>query len=85
MSRKYFFQLGHRRSLFAATPVFAVPSFYLGNQLDASLLPPDNELKKWSINGYIKQLPWDSSIIARYTQSKLTNNIDLTSHCGRRA
>ena len=28
-----------------------------------SLLPPDNELKKWSFNGYIKQLPWDSAII----------------------
>ena len=45
--------------------------------LDASLLPPDNELKKWSLNGYIKQLPWDSAIIARFTQSKLTNNVGL--------
>ncbi len=42
--------------------------------LDTSLLPPDNELKKWSFNGYIKQLPWDSAIIARFTQSKLTNS-----------
>ena len=32
-------------------------------------------LKKWSINGYIKQLPWDSAIIARFTQSKLDEQL----------
>ena len=58
---------------------FQWTNFYLRNGLDASLLPPDNELKKWSLNGYIKQLPWDSAIIARFTQSKLTNNVGLTS------
>ena len=45
--------------------------------LDTTLLPPDNELKKWSFNGYIKQLPWDSAIIARFTQSKLTNSVGI--------
>ena len=47
--------------------------------LDTTLTPPDNDLKKWSFNGYIKQLPWDSAIIARFTQSNLTNSVDLTS------
>ena len=55
------------------------PNFYMRNGLDTTLLPPDNELKKWNLSGYWKQLPWDSAIIARYSQSKLTNNIDLTS------
>ena len=52
-------------------------NFYMRSGQDYSLLPPDNELKKWSLNGYIKQLPWDSAIIARYTQSKLTNNFGI--------
>ena len=32
-----------------------------------------------AFNGYIKQLPWDSAIIARFTQSKLTNSFGIAS------
>ncbi len=54
-------------------------NFYMRSGLDMSLLPPDNELKKWTLNGYVKQLPWDSAILARFTQSKLTNSVGLDS------
>ncbi len=78
-SKQYGLKLAYMQSKFTdANDLMQWPNFYMRNQLDTSLLPPDNDLKKWSLNGYIKQLPWDSSIIARYSQSKLTNNIGLT-------
>ncbi|MEO8675417.1 MAG: MtrB/PioB family outer membrane beta-barrel protein [Casimicrobiaceae bacterium] len=55
------------------------PNFYMRNGLDTTLLPPDNDLKKWALSGYIRQLPWDSAIIARFTQSKLENSFGVTS------
>ena len=79
-SRQYGFKIAFLDSKFTnANDSFQWTNFYLGSGLDASPLPPDNELKKWSINGYIKQLPWDSAIIARFTQSKQTSDIGLTS------
>ena len=74
-SRQYGFKLAFIDSKFTdANDSLQWTNFYMRSGLDTSLLPPDNELKKWSFNGYIKQLPWDSAIIARFTQSKLTNS-----------
>jgi outer membrane protein OmpA-like peptidoglycan-associated protein len=79
-SKQYGFKLAFMQSKFSdANDFMQWPNFYMRNQLDTLLLPPDNDLKKWSINGYVKQLPWDSAIIARFTQSKTTNSIGLTS------
>jgi hypothetical protein len=52
-------------------------NFYMANVQDTSLLPPDNELKKWSLNAVARQLPWDSTLQARLTQSKLTDGFDV--------
>ena len=79
-SRQYGLKLAYIQSKFTdANDFMQWPNFYMRNGLDTTLLPPDNELKKWSLNGYWKQLPWDSAIIARYSQSKLTNSVGLTS------
>ncbi len=77
-SRQYGIKLAYIDSKFTDdNDTLQWTNFYMRSGLDYSLLPPDNELKKWSLNGYIKQLPWDSAIIARFTQSKLTNNIGI--------
>jgi outer membrane protein OmpA-like peptidoglycan-associated protein len=79
-TKQYGFKLAYFESKFSdGNDVMQWTNYYMRNGLDMSPLPPDNELKKWSLNGYIKQLPWDSAIIARYTQSKLTNDVGLTS------
>lgn len=49
-------------------------NFYMRNALDTSILPPDNDLTKWSLNATVRELPWDSHILFRATQSKLTNS-----------
>ena len=78
-SKQYGFKLSYIDSKFSnGNDSFQWTNFYMRSGLDASLLPPDNELKKWNISGYIKQLPWDSAIIARFTQSKQTSNVGLT-------
>ena len=67
-TKQYGLKLAYMPSKFTdANDFMQWPNFYMRNGLDTTLLPPDNELKKWSINGYVKQLPWDSAIIARYT------------------
>ncbi|MFO1303385.1 MAG: MtrB/PioB family outer membrane beta-barrel protein [Burkholderiales bacterium] len=53
-------------------------NFYLLNGLDNSLLAPDNDLQKWTLTGLWRDLPWDSHINFRVTQSKLTNSISTT-------
>ncbi len=79
-TRQYGFKLAYLDSKFTSSnDAFQWTNFYMRSALDTSLLPPDNDLKKWSLNGYIKQLPWDSAIIARFTQSELTNSLGLTS------
>ncbi len=78
-SKQYGFKLSYIDSKFTnGNDSMQWTNFYMRSGLDASLLPPDNELKKWNISGYIKQLPWDSAIIARFTQSKQTSNVGLT-------
>ena len=77
-SRQYGLKLAYLDSKFTdGNDSFQWTNFYMRSGLDTTLTPPDNELKKWSINGYIKQLPWDSAIIARYTQSELTNSFGI--------
>ena len=77
-TRQYGFKLAYLDSKFTdGNDTFQWTNFYMRSALDTTLLPPDNDLKKWSFNGYIKQLPWDSAIIARFTQSKLTNSFGI--------
>jgi len=77
-TKQYGFKVAFLDSKFTdGNESFQWTNFYMRNGLDQSLLPPDNELKKWSLNGYIKQLPWDSAIIARYAQSKTTSNFTM--------
>jgi hypothetical protein len=54
-------------------------NFYMQNGLDTNLLPPDNELTRLSLNGTLRQLPQNSTLAARFTWSKLTNNFGVTS------
>ena len=77
-SRQYGFKVAFLDSKFTDNnDTFQWTNFYMRSALDTTLLPPDNDLKKWSFNGYIKQLPWDSAIIARFSQSKLTNSFGI--------
>ena len=77
-SRQYGFKIAYLDSKFTDNnDSFQWTNFYLRSALDTTLLPPDNDLKKWSFNGYIKQLPWDSAIIVRYTQSTLENSFGI--------
>jgi len=50
---------------------------FFGNQLDTTVLPPDNELTRISINGNLRGLPGESTLGARFTHSQLTNNVAL--------
>ena len=77
-SRQYGFKIAYLDSKFTDNnDSFQWTNFFMRSALDTSLLPPDNDLKKWSFNGYIKQLPWDSAIIVRYTQSTLENSFGI--------
>lgn len=50
---------------------------YLGNGLDTTVLPPDNELTRVSFNGNLRQLPWNSTLAGRLVFSQLQNNVIL--------
>jgi len=52
-------------------------NFYMLNNLDTNLLPPDNDLKKLSLNGTLRQLPVNSTLAARFTWSKLTSGFGV--------
>jgi hypothetical protein len=54
-------------------------NFYMLNNLDTNLLPPDNDLKQVSLNGTLRQLPVNSTLAARFTWSKLTNGFNVES------
>jgi len=54
-------------------------NFYMLNNLDTNLLPPDNNLDRVSFNGMLKQLPVNSTLAARFTWSKQSNNFGVTS------
>ena len=51
------------------------PNF--GSQLDTTTLPNDSDYLKFSANGSLKQLPFDSTLAGRVTYSKTTNNLNL--------
>ena len=53
---------------------FQWTNFYMNSALDTSLLPQDNELQKWSLNFSARELPLDSTLVVRVTQSKLTDS-----------
>jgi hypothetical protein len=74
------FRLAYLDSKFSnANDGMQFTNFYMRNGLDEQLLPPDNELKKWSFNASAKQLPWDSTVLFRWSQSELTNNLGIAS------
>lgn len=52
-------------------------NFYMLNSLDTFFSPPDNDLKKWSLNAMVRDLPWDSTFTARATYSELSNNFNV--------
>ena len=52
-------------------------NFYLRSGLDTSLLPPDNELQKWSVHATARELPLDSTFVLRASWGKTTDNLDL--------
>ena len=56
---------------------FQWTNFYMNSALDTSLLPQDNELKKWSLNFSMRELPLDSTLNARVTYSKLTDGFNI--------
>lgn len=47
---------------------------YFGGGMDASLLPPNNDLTKISVNGVLRQLPMGSTLAGRLTHSRVTSN-----------
>ena len=52
-------------------------NFYLRSALDTTLLPPDNDLEKWSLNASVRELPLDSTFVLRASWSKLTDNLNI--------
>lgn len=58
---------------------FSNPFLGAGNptNYDSKPLEPDNELTKWSLNGNLRRLPWNSTLAGRITWSKLTNNVSV--------
>ena len=54
-------------------------NFYMQNQIDSTLLPPDNNLNRLGLNGTLRDLPLNSTLAGRFTWTKLTNNFGVTS------
>ncbi len=52
-------------------------NFYMRNALDTFYSSPDNDLKKWSLNAMVRDLPWDSTFTARASYSELSNGFDV--------
>ena len=52
---------------------------FFNNGVDKTYLPPDNQYHRVALNGVIRQLPWNSTLSARYTwdQTKSSTNIGL--------
>jgi len=72
------FSLSYTVSVFDnANPSVQWPNFYQANAADTTLLPPNNMLQKWGLNGTLRNLPMNSTLAARATYSKLTNTIDV--------
>jgi len=87
-TRNYLAEAGYAggRSHFAAN--FMVSNFDNGNEtltwtnrffngLDTTVLPPSNDLWRLGANGNIRRLPLDSTLAARFTYGKLTNDVQV--------
>lgn len=48
-----------------------------GNGLDRTMLPPDNNLTRFAVNGNLRRLPMDSTLAGRVTYSRLTNDVAM--------
>jgi hypothetical protein len=51
--------------------------FGVGSGLDTAVLPPDNNLMKFGLNGNLRNLPLGSTLSGRITYSKLTNDVNV--------
>jgi hypothetical protein len=74
------FNIGYLESKFTNDndPVlmFRNPATVSGNPgLDTVTLAPDNKMKKWTLNGVLRQLPLSSTLAGRYTNTELTNSL----------
>ena len=87
-TRNYSVELGHatRRSHFAVNVSHSIfdnefPELRWTNNgfggLDRTMLPPDNQLTRLAINGNLRQLPMGSTLAARFTYSRLTNEVEM--------
>jgi MtrB/PioB family decaheme-associated outer membrane protein len=50
---------------------------FWANGIDTTHLAPDNDYQRFAVNGTIRQLPWNSTIAARFTWDKLESEVDL--------
>ena len=50
---------------------------FWGNSIDTTHLAPDNDYQRLGINGTIRQLPWNSTLAARFTWDKLESDTTL--------
>ena len=50
---------------------------FFGNGMDTTVLTPDNELVRFAVNGNVRKLALDSTLAARFTTSRLTNNVTM--------
>jgi MtrB/PioB family decaheme-associated outer membrane protein len=87
-TRNYFAEAGYSagRSHFAAN--FLYSGFDNGNEalnwtnrffngLDTTVLPPSNDLWRFGANGNVRRLPLDSTLAARFTHGRLTNDVQV--------
>ena len=50
---------------------------YFGNGIDTTHLAPDNDYQRIAVNGTIRQLPWNSTLAARFTWDELKSDTPL--------
>ena len=51
---------------------------FWANGIDTTHLAPDNDYQRIGLNGTIRQLPWNSTVAARFTWDKLESDVSLT-------
>lgn len=77
-SKRAHFAANVMRSTFSnGYDVLSWSNAYYANALDKTVLPPDNELTRVSINGNLRQLPWNSTLAGRLVFSRLQNNVAI--------
>jgi len=58
-------------------PVLQWTNPFFGSQLDSTYLPLDNNYQRVALNGVLRDLPYGSTLSARYTYSKTTNDTSV--------